>query len=826
MRILVIEDNASVAGAVRSMLERRKYAVDVAHDGETGLDHLLRQTYDAAIVDVVLPGRDGFSIASAAREQGVQTPLLMLTARDAIEDRVRGLDCGADDYLVKPFVEEELFARIRAVTRRADRPVQELLTVGNLRIDSVARQATYDGLPLELGSTEFRMLELFVRNAGIALTRDQMLERLWEYEFDGSSNIVDVYVKPAAPQTQARRCGRRDSNRVGSGLQIRSMTARLALRYLLVFALVLAALSVGAYLFMAGEYRGLLAPALGTPETSAAYARAMRTVALTIAAFDVPLLMLVGAASWLLAKSSIEPLMRAQERERNFAADAAHALRSPLATIATVAQAARTGVAAQTDAALDTIARAALDASATVGDLLTLARGAHHELLAHEPVDLGAIVADASKEFAPRAAQRNVALVTDLHSGIVDADERRLRELTRNLMENALRHARSTVRVASCKADGAIELHVANDGDTVAPEEREKIFERFYQAKGHNGGAGLGLPIVRWIAEAPRLRPRARRRRDDRIHRAPSAARLVGKDAPARSGPPIAGNYGRYAITLPAALDRAGRVGEFVPSGHYSFAARRRFGPFGRSARHGRHFAALYGTLRHDPKRPEWEDRDRLLLSCGHIAPVRYRRWPTSDISRRGTADAAQIRNAAARPPERVSPSGGRNDLGTAGRRPGAGRRNGAGSQDGRQRFSRVGRDVGRGAPVRTALGSGDDRREVQLDNLMCDRRSQLHPDRRKHGRHHAARTARAINIARSTGKSSSATATTWPTFIETIESAKASSGKPQRHHRQHDARQGRFVHGRRLHVARKAARTPRRPKKRCANWEQIAKGS
>jgi DNA-binding response OmpR family regulator len=213
MRILVIEDNASVAGAVRTMLERRKYAVDVAQDGETGLDHLLRQTYDAAIVDVVLPGRDGFSIASAAREQGVQTPLLMLTARDAIEDRVRGLDCGADDYLVKPFVEEELFARLRAVTRRADRPVQQTLIAGDLHIDSVARQATYQGLPLELGSTEFRMLELFVRNAGIALTRDQMLERLWEYEFDGSSNIVDVYVSQL----------RRKLKRAGAGDVIRTV---------------------------------------------------------------------------------------------------------------------------------------------------------------------------------------------------------------------------------------------------------------------------------------------------------------------------------------------------------------------------------------------------------------------------------------------------------------------------------------------------------------------------------------------------------------------------------------------------------------------------
>src|SRR5579872_1781700 len=164
MRILVIEDNARVAGAVRAMLERRKYAVDVAPDGDTGLDHLLRQTYDAAIVDIVLPNRDGFAIAAAARTNGIQTPLLMLTARDAVEDRVRGLDSGADDYLVKPFEEEELVARVRALVRRGDRPVKDALVAGPLEIDMGARQATYSGKMLALGLTEFRMLEFFARN--------------------------------------------------------------------------------------------------------------------------------------------------------------------------------------------------------------------------------------------------------------------------------------------------------------------------------------------------------------------------------------------------------------------------------------------------------------------------------------------------------------------------------------------------------------------------------------------------------------------------------------------------------------------------------------
>jgi DNA-binding response OmpR family regulator len=176
------------------MLERRKFAVNVVGDGEAGLDHLLRMNYDAAVVDVVLPKRDGFSIARDARAEGVRTPILMLTARDAVEDRVFGLNCGADDYLVKPFAEGELVARINALLRRGDRPTQTVLRAGRLEIDESARRAAYGEVDLALGATEFRMLEFFARNAGIAFSRQQLLERIWDYDFDGSSNIVDVYV--------------------------------------------------------------------------------------------------------------------------------------------------------------------------------------------------------------------------------------------------------------------------------------------------------------------------------------------------------------------------------------------------------------------------------------------------------------------------------------------------------------------------------------------------------------------------------------------------------------------------------------------------------
>ncbi|MGB6985848.1 MAG: response regulator transcription factor [Candidatus Aquilonibacter sp.] len=194
MRILVVEDSLPVANAVRAMLERRKYAVDIATDGETGLDFLLRDAYDAAILDVGLPKRDGFEIARRARALSITTPILMLTARDGVEDRVTGLDCGADDYLVKPFAEEELVARLRAIARRATRPIVDRVSAGPLMVDVSARSVTCEGRPVDLGATEFRLLEFLARNAGITFSRNDLLERIWDYEFDGSSNIVDVYV--------------------------------------------------------------------------------------------------------------------------------------------------------------------------------------------------------------------------------------------------------------------------------------------------------------------------------------------------------------------------------------------------------------------------------------------------------------------------------------------------------------------------------------------------------------------------------------------------------------------------------------------------------
>ncbi|MBV8372124.1 MAG: HAMP domain-containing histidine kinase [Candidatus Eremiobacteraeota bacterium] len=280
------------------------------------------------------------------------------------------------------------------------------------------------------------------------------------------------------------------------------MIARTSALYLLIFICVLVALDIGAYAFMAREYASFLQPALGTPEGAAAMAAAMRRVVVTIVLLDIPLVVAVGAASYLLARATLAPIFAARERERVFASDVAHELRSPLATIAAVAQAARSSASAESRRAFEAIAASALDTSAIVTDLLTLARQPGQSVLQCEPVDLAVVVARCARDASDAAAARGIRLETAPASAIVDGDERRLRELTRNLLENAIRHAHSFVRVSSQRNGRTCEVVVEDDGEGIPAAERERVFERFYRRSDDGAGTGLGLAIVRWIAQA------------------------------------------------------------------------------------------------------------------------------------------------------------------------------------------------------------------------------------------------------------------------------------------------------------------------------------
>ena len=194
MRVLVVEDETRMARLVKRGLEEEGHAVDVAGDGPEGLWLATENRYAAVVLDVMLPGFDGFEVCRRLRAAGVWAPVLMLTARDAVGDRVRGLDAGADDYLVKPFSLLELAARLRALARRDDRARPVVLAVGDLRLDPAVKRAWRGGTELRLSPKEFSLLELFLRHPGVVLTRSQILDAAWDFAYDGSSNVVDQYV--------------------------------------------------------------------------------------------------------------------------------------------------------------------------------------------------------------------------------------------------------------------------------------------------------------------------------------------------------------------------------------------------------------------------------------------------------------------------------------------------------------------------------------------------------------------------------------------------------------------------------------------------------
>jgi two-component system, OmpR family, response regulator len=194
MRVLLVEDEIKMSRAIRRGLEREGYAVDAALDGNDGLHRASEWDYDAIVLDVMLPGLDGLEVCRRLRRAGRWAPVLMLTARDGVADRIRGLDVGADDYLVKPFAFGELLARLRALVRRGARERPAVLEVGGLVLDPAAHTVTLSGRSVLLSTREFALLEFLMRNAGQVLSRPAILEHVWDYNYDGMSNVVDVYV--------------------------------------------------------------------------------------------------------------------------------------------------------------------------------------------------------------------------------------------------------------------------------------------------------------------------------------------------------------------------------------------------------------------------------------------------------------------------------------------------------------------------------------------------------------------------------------------------------------------------------------------------------
>jgi two-component system OmpR family response regulator len=195
VRILIVEDEVKMAGLLRRGLLEEGHAVDLAATGGEALVRAGATEYDAIVLDVMLPGSDGFQVCRQLRQKGVWSPVLMLTARDAVEDRVAGLDTGADDYLTKPFSFAELLARLRAVARRGAVERPALLEVGDLRMNPATRQVWRGDTEIALSAKEFALLETFIRRPGQVLSRFDLLEHAWDYAYESRSNVVDVYVR-------------------------------------------------------------------------------------------------------------------------------------------------------------------------------------------------------------------------------------------------------------------------------------------------------------------------------------------------------------------------------------------------------------------------------------------------------------------------------------------------------------------------------------------------------------------------------------------------------------------------------------------------------
>ncbi len=195
MRVLLVEDNVRVHQSLKASLAEAGYAVDSAYDGEDGQWFAESVAYDAIVLDVMLPRCDGMTVCAALRQKRINVPILMLTARDSVEDRVQGLDSGADDYLVKPFTLTELYARLRALLRRGAPIKTGELRVGDLSVDPAAHSVERGGQAIELTAKEYAVLEYFMRNPDCAISREMVLDHVWNCDFEGTSNVVDVYIR-------------------------------------------------------------------------------------------------------------------------------------------------------------------------------------------------------------------------------------------------------------------------------------------------------------------------------------------------------------------------------------------------------------------------------------------------------------------------------------------------------------------------------------------------------------------------------------------------------------------------------------------------------
>ena len=217
MRVLIADDEPEMASVLEALLHRENYAVDVVHDGQDALDYGLADNYDCLVLDIMMPKKDGIQVLQALRAQNVSTPVLLLTAKSQVEDRIAGLDSGADDYLPKPFHNGEFLARVRALTRRGQVFTPSVLAAGNIRLDCSTFELRCGGSAIRLGSKEFQMLELLMRQQGRVITTEQFMERIWGYDSDAETSVVWAYISYIRKKLEAVGANVRIATRRGFG---------------------------------------------------------------------------------------------------------------------------------------------------------------------------------------------------------------------------------------------------------------------------------------------------------------------------------------------------------------------------------------------------------------------------------------------------------------------------------------------------------------------------------------------------------------------------------------------------------------------------------
>ena len=217
MRVLIADDEPEMTAVLEALLRRENYSVDVVHDGQDALDYGLADNYDCLVLDIMMPKLDGLQVVSALRAQNVATPVLLLTAKGQAEDKIAGLDRGADDYLAKPFHNGEFLARVRALTRRGQSYTPNVLTAGNISLDCAAFELRCGASAIRLGNREFQMLELLMRQQGRVITTEQLMERIWGYDTDTETSVVWAYISYIRKKLEAVGANVRIATRRGFG---------------------------------------------------------------------------------------------------------------------------------------------------------------------------------------------------------------------------------------------------------------------------------------------------------------------------------------------------------------------------------------------------------------------------------------------------------------------------------------------------------------------------------------------------------------------------------------------------------------------------------